>query len=98
MNPEQNENEVSEIIVYRSPHEKMMWEMYKNGDPPPAPAAVFLCFFAFLFGFIFSKVLGGVVLDSFYPYEFQKNNKNSTIAGLIIGLVFCVALLVSLYW
>lgn len=99
MKPEQNENTASEIVVYSGPHEKMMSEKYKSGDFPVAGAMFFcLCFFAFLNCLVTSKVLGYMIFETFYPYEVYKIDKYSTIAGLIIGLVFCVALLISVYW
>ena len=86
-----------EVIVYRNPMEKEMWDNYKNGERAFAPLCI-SAFMAFLFCFVFIKVFGTIIGSSFIKFDgkwrdrTEKLDQLLTITGLVVGFIasFCV--------
>jgi hypothetical protein len=91
--PAENPNPTREIIVYRNPVEKEMWERIMNGERPPAGLVGVWCFMAFFFCFIFSKVFIGIAAGPFIKFDrkwsdnHDKLERFTSIAGLVLGLI-----------
>jgi hypothetical protein len=96
-NPIQNQthiNQTQEVIVYRNPMEKEMWDNYKNNRDMAFAEACVSAFVAFFFCFVFIKVFGGIVGESFIRFgganwweKHEKLDKFLTIVGLVSGLI-----------
>lgn len=94
--PAENPNP-REIIVYRNPAEKEMWERMMNGERPPAGLVGAWCFMAFFFCFIFSKVFVGMAAGSFIKFgtrnwwdKHEQVERVTTILGLVLGTIAAI--------
>lgn len=95
--PAENPNPTQEVIVYRNPLEKEMWDRIQNGEHLPAGAVALWCFMAFFFCFIFSKVFVGFTVGPFIKFgspdwweKHEKMERFSTVLGILLGSIAAI--------